>query len=139
MALPFLPHHEIRPMFERLSVQAESQPLQNLLAYIKEQWIESTVFPSKDWSVYQQPIQTNDIEGWHNTLNRRAGGQCRLQFYLLIELLYHEARLTSITVKLVPEKKLKRMQRKKYRQLQKKLFDGWEQYQNGQKTAAQLL
>ena len=62
-----------------------------------------------------------------------------MQFYLLIELLYHEARLTSITVKLVPEKKLKRMQRKKYRQLQKKLFDGWEQYQNGQKTAAQLL
>ena len=41
----------------------------------------------KDRSVYQQPIRTNnDIEAWHNTLNRRTGGQCRLQFYLLIEL-----------------------------------------------------
>ena len=57
----------------------------NLTDYIQEQWIESTIFTPKDWSVFKQPIQTNnDIEGWHNTLNRRAGGQCRLQFYLLI-------------------------------------------------------
>ena len=76
----------------------------------------------------------------HNALNRRAGGQCRLQFYLLIELLHREARLTSITIKLVSDKKLKRIQRRKYRQLQQKLFDdAWEQYQTGNKSASQLL
>lgn len=96
MALPFLPHYEIRPMFVRLSVLAQTQPLRNLTDYIQEQWIESTVFTQKDWSVFKQPIRTNnDIEGWHNALNRRADGQCRLQFYLLIELLHREARLTS--------------------------------------------
>ena len=115
-------------------------PLRNLTDYIQEQWIESTVFTPKDWSVFKQPIRTNnDIEGWHNALNRRAGGQCRLQFYLLIELLHREARLTSITIKLVSDKKLKRIQRRKYRQLQQKLFDAWEQYQTGNKSASQLL
>ena len=140
MALPFLPHHEIRPMFVRLSVQAETQPLRDLTEYIQEQWVDSTIFLPKEWSVFKQPVRTNnDIEGWHNALNRRAGGKCRLQFYLLIELLHREARLTSITMKLVSDKKLKRIQRRKYRQLQQKLFDAWEQYQTGHKTASQLL
>ena len=135
MALPFLPHHEIRPTFVRLSVQAESQPLRNLLAYIKEQWIESTVFPPKDWSVYQQPIRTNNnIEGWHNALNRRAGAQCRLQFYLLIELLYREARLTSITIKLVSDKKLKRMQRKKCRRYKRNCSTAGDSIRTARKT-----
>ena len=47
MALPFLPHREIRPMFVRLSVQAETQPLRDLIAYIQNQWIDSTIFPQK--------------------------------------------------------------------------------------------
>ena len=64
MALPFLPFHEIRPMFVRLGVQAQTQPLCDLVAYIKRQWIENNIFTPKEWSVYQQSIRTNnDIEG----------------------------------------------------------------------------
>ena len=69
MVLPFLPHHEIRAMFLRLCVQAQTQPLRSLTNYIKEQWIKSTIFAPKDWSVFKEPIQTN------NALNRRASGQ----------------------------------------------------------------
>ena len=90
--------------------------------------------------VYRQPIRTNnDIEGWHNPLNRRAGGQSGLPLYSLIGLLDREARLTAVTIWLVSDKKLKRVQRKRYRSLQAKLFDIWEQYDNRQKTAIQLL
>ena len=140
MALPFLPHHEIRQMFMRLSVQAETQPLRNLTGYIQEQWIDDATFHPRDWSVFQLPIRTNnDIEGWHSALNRRAGGKSKLQFYLLIELLHREARLTVLTIKLISDKKLKRIQRRNYRQLQQKLFDAWEQYQTGNKNASELL
>ena len=140
VALPFLPHHEIRQMFMRLSVQAETQPLRNLTGYIQEQWIDGATFHPRDWSVFQLPIRTNnDIEGWHNALNRRAGGKSKLQFYLLIELLHREARLTSLTIKLISDKKLKRIQRRNYRQLQQKLFDAREQYQTGNKNASELL
>ena len=137
---PFLPFHEIAPMFVRLSVQTQAQPLLDLVNYMKRQWIENPVFTPQDWSVYKQPIRTNnDMEGWHNALNRRAGGQCNLPLYYLIELLDREAELTALTIRLVSERKLKRMQRKTYRHLQAKLFEYWEQYDNRQKTASQLL
>ena len=116
MALPFLPHKKIQSMFLVLRGQAQTEPLRDLAEYVKRQWIESTVFPPKDWSVYKQPIRTNnDIEGWHNALNRCAGGQSGLPLYLLIELLEREARLTSITIRLVSNEKLSRIQRKCYK------------------------
>ena len=140
MALPFLPHRQISRMFLRLEVQAQTEPLQNLVAYIRRQWIKSTVFLPEKWSVYQEAIRTNNnIEGWHNALNRRKGGQSGLSMYSLIELLEREARLTAVTIRLVSERKLKRVQRKQYRNLQAKLFDSWEQYERKEKTAAQLL
>ena len=116
MALPFLPHRQINHMFLRLQVEAQTEPLQNLVNYIKRQWIESTVFLPKNWSVYKQAIRTNnDIEGWHNALNCRASGQCGLYLYCLIKLLDREARLTAVAIRLISDRKLKRVQRKQYR------------------------
>ena len=59
--------------------------------------------------------------------------------YSLIALLAREARLTAVTIRLASERKLKRVQRKQYRNLQARLFDSWEQYQRKEKTGAQLL
>ena len=81
----------------------------------------------------------NDLEGWHNALNRRAGGQCGLPLYLLIDLLDREAKLTAITIRLVSDNKLKRIQRRTTKNIQAKLFASWEKYENNEKTAAQLL
>ena len=88
MAMPFLPHHEIQPMFVRLRLQAQTQPLLELVDFVVQQWIESSVFLPKDWCIYRQPICTNsNIEGLHHALNRWAGGHCGLPLYSLIELL----------------------------------------------------
>jgi len=87
-----------------------------------------------------QPVRTNnDIEGWHNALNRRASGRCNLPFYVLIQLLDREARLVEVQMRLVADHKLTHIQRKKYRVMQTKLHDQWEQYQSRRKTARQLL
>ena len=64
----------------------------------------------------------NDIEGWHNGLHHRASGKWNMPFYLLIDLLHQEAQLTALQIRLVSEKKLKRIQRAKYRSLQAKIF-----------------
>ena len=96
--------------------------------------------PPKDWSVYGQAVRTNnDVEGWHNGLNRRASGRNNISFYLLIQLLKREAELCAVQVRLVSDKKLQRIQRKKYRKLQAQVFELWVQYANNQKTATQLL
>lgn len=139
MALPFLPRRQISPMFLRLQVEAQTEPLQSLVAYIRLQWIESTVFLPNNWSVYRQAVRTNnDIEGWHIALSRRVGGQCGLSLYSLIELLDREARLTPIT-SIVSDRTLKQIQRKQHRNLQARLFGSWEKYERKEKTAAQLL
>ena len=81
----------------------------------------------------------NDIEGWHNALNRRAQSRCSLPFYMLIDMLYTEAKLTLVEIKLVSDGKLSKFQRKVYRQQQRKIFKAWEQYESREKNAKQLL
>ena len=140
MALPFLPHTEISPMLTRLKVQATTEQLQDLVGYITDTWIDSRTWPPQTWSVFMQPVRTNnDVEGWHNSLNRRASGRCQLPFYMLVNLLHREAKLTAIKIRLVSELKLKRIQRRKYRNLQRKMFTYWDEYWNYQRTAAQFL
>jgi hypothetical protein len=79
-----------------------------LVEYVKKHWIESETFPPRNWSIYQEAVWTNnDIEGWHNALNRHAGGESNLSLYLLIEILEREAQLTAINIRLMSERKLK--------------------------------
>ena len=124
------------------SVQAE--PLRNLTNYIQEQWIEGTIFTPKDWSVFKQPtVQTNNdiVRGGTTLWTAKPVANADYSFTSVIELLYREARLTSITIKLVSDKKLKRIQRRKYRQLQQKLLMwrlAWR-HKTGNKNASQLL
>jgi len=140
MALPFLPVNEITTAFESLETRATTPALQQLTYYFRQNWIESTTWPPTTWTVFKRAIRTNnDIEGWHNALNRRACGKTRLPFYLLVKLLEQEARLVTLQVRLVNEKKLTRIQRRKYRLLQTKIFNLWGEFDQGNKTAHQLL
>ena len=45
----------------------------------------------------------------------------------------------SIEVRLVKEDKLQRFQRRKYKQVQGKIFDLWDSFKAKEKTAKQLL
>lgn len=75
-----------------------------------------TIWPLSSWSVYKQSVRSNNnVEGWHNGLNRRAEGKVSLPLYMLIELLYQESRSTALQIGLVSEKKLRRIQRREYR------------------------
>ena len=113
MALPFLPESEIQPMFQRLQCQA-SEPLQPFAEYVSSTWGPS------DWSVFKKAVRTNnDVEGWHHGLNRQASGRGQLPLYLLVQLLHREARITAIQIRLVSDRKLKRIQGRKYRELRK--------------------
>jgi hypothetical protein len=78
MALPFLPHEHIKTMFISLQREAYDEPLQALCAYIQSTWIESAKWPHNTWSVFMNPIRTNnDAEGWHRRINH-AAAKCQL-------------------------------------------------------------
>ena len=45
----------------------------------------------------------NDLEGWHNGLNRRAKGRAQLPLYILIQLLSKEETANSPCLRQVAE------------------------------------
>jgi len=112
LALPYLPHPSIIEVFGELESGATTTKLQQLTQYVKDTWIDSTMWPPAMWSVYCQPVRTNnDAEGWHHRLNSRAhhGG---LNMDLLFSLLKYEADMHAINVKLLSDKKVHKRQRK---------------------------
>ena len=91
------------------------------------------------WSVFGQVVRTNnDVEGWHGMLNRHAKCGC-LSFYLMVRLLYEQTQMVDMQVRLISEEKLKRRQRKQYRQVQGKLLASWAEYIAGKLSAKRLL
>lgn len=140
MALAFLPEDEIEPMFEHLKAQAATDQLRQFVEYVSQTWIHNQTWPPSSWSVYMMAIRSNnDTEGWHHGLHRCASGKWHMPFYMLLDLLHQEARLTALRIRLVSEKKLKRIQRAKYRSLQAKVFALWDDFSHQRKNAQQLL
>ena len=58
---------------------------------------------------------------------------------MFVTLLHKEARLVSLQIRLVSERKLKRIQRSTYRGLQRRLFELWEAFSKKEKSLKQLL
>jgi len=140
MALPFLSEEEIVPQFERLKGQVADGNLNHFVQYIRATWIDSITWTPSPWTVFMQSVRTNnDVEGWHHGLHCRTSSRCQLPLYLLIDMLHHEARLTSLNIRLASQKKLKRVERRKYRQLQAKIFSLCSEFNNGERNARQLL
>ncbi|XP_071810736.1 uncharacterized protein [Apostichopus japonicus] len=106
------------------SRRATTVKIQELVEYIRRQWIEESLWKPPTWSVFRQPVRTNnDVEGWHGALNRHAR-RGNLTFYLLI---------------IVSDNKLHRRQRKQYRLVQGQLIALWDSYIAGERNARQLL
>lgn len=140
MALPFLPPEHIMPVFQHLEQRARSNLLITFMDYIWRQWITNPVFPVKNWSVFMLSVRTNnDLEGWHNRLNRHVNQQGPVPFYLLLTELYKEAENIPLQARLLSEGKMERLHRKKSRELNGRLFQKWEEYNNGGVSTTQLL
>ena len=125
MTLPFLPAEHIEPAFRNLVEHVSSGTEPELAAYIDNTWI------SGNWHPNDQAVRTNnDVEGWHLRINSRAR-RGQLQLYVLIELLHKESQIISLQLNLVSKNKMKRYQRKTYRNMQARIFSLWEKYSNG--------
>jgi len=138
-ALPFPPADEIRPAFEDLKQAApDNEVIGRHLGYIQKTWMDSTVWPPSAWSVYKQPIRTNnDVKGWHYRLNAKARhGQ--LNMYQMVGLLHEEAVLIAVNVKLLSAGKAAWLQRCSYAELQRRVATYWDEYAAGSHTAARL-
>lgn len=104
--LNLLPENDIPKVFAKIERNATGL-FKDLCNYIKKQWIISSRFPPSSWSVYRQPIRTNnDAEGWHNRFNQKAGIRANLQMYELLSVVYEEADLVKLHMTLLNQVKL---------------------------------
>jgi len=80
----------------------------------------------------------NDVEGYHNRINRR--GQCgQLQFYLLCHLLYEEASLVTLTAEFVHGDYVVRCERHTSKTTKERLHKLWAEYTSGHRSPNALL
>ena len=75
--------------------------------------------------------------GWPNRLNKC--GRSHMPFYMLITLLFDEARLVQVQVQLVGKSKLKHHQENKCHELQTKILKYWGEYENEASSALKLI
>ena len=137
LSLPYLPAEHIASAFEQLKACTPSDILP-FMEYVQRQWVSGS-WSTSDWSIFGHSIRTkNDIEGWHKALNT-AATQGNLHLYRLIELLHKEALNVRQNMTLVSEDKVRRHQRKRFREAAGKFHHLWSQYEEGCITTAQLL
>ena len=133
MALSYLPAQNIPGVFRRLERECTNAAITLFLGYVRRTWINSYVWSPATWSVYKLSIRTNnDLEGWHNRLNRL--GRPNMNFYMLVTLLYDGSCLARTQVRLVSDDKLTRLQNKAARTTQSKIHKLWTQYEEGART-----
>ncbi|XP_071505047.1 uncharacterized protein [Diadema antillarum] len=138
MALPFLPANQIPPAFQQLQQRNNTARLNEVYEYIQDTWLDGS-YPAASWSVYGRAVRTNnDVEGWHHRLNGRAAGKA-LGVYALMALLKREADLVDMTRRLISLQKLTKRQRRAATTAQGRLFRHWDDFDQGNVTASQLL
>lgn len=140
LSLPYMPLEHIEELFVRFYRKAGgSHQLISLLNYVKDTWINSTIWPPHTWCVFGRSIRTNnDVEGWHNRINLKAR-KGKLNFYLLVKLLHDEAKMVNLQVRLLSEGKVLRKQQNKYTKHHGQLVKLWDKYNNDERSAKQLL
>jgi len=142
MALPCLPAEHIQPSFESL-VAALPDDVDHrvtaLVNYVHSTWIESRLWPASSWTAFKSSVRTNnDVEGWHNRLNRQTRNG-KLDVYQLAPVLFQEAQYVSLQAVLVQEDRLRRYQRRTYKKVQGRLHKFWSAYTAGTVTTSALL
>ena len=113
--------------------------LKQLLNYIINTWITSTLWPPASWSIYKRSIRTNnDVERWHRRLNNKVHRHS-LPFSQLVSVLHSEASVVDTHAMFLNDDKLRRNQREKYRQQQAKIFELWDDFANDKLQPTDLL
>ena len=132
-SLPFLPHATMAQVFTQISEESDQADdrIQRLLTYFNNAWFHSPIWSPRSFCVYHRLVRTNnDVEGYHNRLNRK----CRKEhppFYQLLEVLYKEASIVEITAKLVTNQDVRLHRKKRTKYVQQKICDLWDLYDQG--------
>ena len=143
----------VREPFRQLSTTAAGGDtrVQEYLQYVRRNWVDGC------WRLVgleRYHAQTGILVGispagphqqrcWRLALPSECQSQPqyhgRLNLYQLLQLLHDEARLVTLAVRLLSECDTSRMQCKSYARLHSRIFQLWDEYSDGSRSASSLL
>ena len=119
-------HHQMQ---RKVQTQG-SQKMIRLFDYFQTTWLRNSLWGVENISVYGSEVRTNnDVEGWHNRLNKR--GRNNMPLYSLIDVLDSESPQVQTTLELKKQNNLTRHQEKKYVVINRRIFCAWKMYMEG--------
>ncbi|KAH3712073.1 hypothetical protein DPMN_071751 [Dreissena polymorpha] len=128
MALPFLPAADIEPAFQLLAARANSEQITRFVRYTKEQWLNHPIFDIDSLSAYGISVRSNNgIERWHQSPNRKAGGQ-DLTFYRLVPALRAESENVQYELRYLRDGLCTMRVRPVSRRIENSIRDLWARY-----------
>ena len=128
-------------MYARLQEMASTQKLQQLMQYVGRNWITGrNTWPPSSWSVFMKFVRTNnDIEGWNFGLNRRVSGK------VLASSVPPDPPPSPRGPSDIPSDQacvrgeVTAHSEKKFRDLRTKIFNLWDEFNSGARSARKLL
>ena len=143
LSLNLLPAEKIRKRFADIKEQVQKLPDMTLLnefcLYVENTWINSTVWPPENWSMYKQMRRTNNnVEGFHNRIKQIVNSNSP-NLVKFIATLREESETINLQAKLVSQGEALSAQRKNTLDIQFHLCKLWDDYDNLQLLSKDLL
>ncbi|KRX13788.1 hypothetical protein T07_3702 [Trichinella nelsoni] len=140
LATAFLPVPEV-DMSVRLLEAGTTGTLAALFQYFRQEWMTDERLPL--WNVHNVNIRTNNhLEGWHNRLNKKAGGN-KLRLYKLLHLLKEEQGVMETLINQLllrnPDAGSIRQISSKYAEKQRRVMIYTGEYTSGRRTLELFL
>jgi hypothetical protein len=136
LCLNLLPHSKIPSNFRLIEaelLQLKMPQVAQLCDYFSAQWIDTSIFHPGTWSVFNQPIRTNNHEeGWHNRL--KSKGRAKMNLYDLLKLLHLESQISALNMDLHCANNLKTTQNLVHDSYEARLQKLWKKFKPSSNT-----
>ena len=138
--LPFAHAEEITNTFRLLQRCARTARLRKLFRYVFCTWIRGEMWQPRHWSVFGRRVRTNDVEGWHNRLHRKAF-KSQPPFYYLAQLFRKESSMVVICDRFLQAGRypVSQSRKRRYVRMNARIENYWSQHASGQLTSIGLV
>jgi hypothetical protein len=138
-----LPAEKIRKPFDKIKEQIEmEEDLHDLLSfciYVENTWINSSIWPPENWSMFMQMRRTNNhVEGFHNSVRVLVNSNSPNLVKFIGIVRYSEAESIDLQAKLLSQNEALSNLRKDTLEMQHCLSTFWQDY-NDQRIGSEKL
>lgn len=138
MALCMIPCDFIALFFASIERKANKDSFYPFTNYVRRTWIDNAIWKPSNWCVYGLPIHSGNTNRlWCKELKIHLKNNMPL--YTLMQWFHSISIHDRTSVKILPDLKLSKYQKRNFPDLQAKIFKLWRKYNEGKYSVKKLL